>query len=180
MVKSGFKQKRDTYTPRSCQWFSPSSVVPRQGHWWTGFVMDSEPDLTCGWDTPLFLFLSPFTVMTPATTGKLTVQCGWQLFMYFSVRGNNQMQTYTSNIKLGPETQNTRVSAPQSNGLALPPAAFLHTKYQVLEMYIPWARAHTGPKHSGCSAHTHKQRPVQAPCGAESMWELAAPGADVG
>lgn len=105
---------------------------------------------------------------------------GWQLFMYFSVRGNNQMQTYTSNIKLGPETQNTRVSAPQSNGLALPPAAFLHTKYQVLEMYIPWARAHTGPKHSGCSAHTHKQRPVQAPCGAESMWELAAPGADEG
>lgn len=65
--------------------------------------------------------------------------------MYFSVRGNNQMQTYTSNIKLGLETQNTRVSAPRSNGLALPPAAFLHTKYQVLEMYIPWAKPHTGP-----------------------------------
>lgn len=92
--------------------------------------------------------------------------------MYFSARGNNQTQTYTSDIKLGPETQNTRVSAPRSNGLALPPAAFLHTKYPVLEMYIPWAKAHAGPRHSGCSAHAHKQRPVQAPCGAESMWEL--------
>lgn len=46
--------------------------------------------------------------------------------------------------------------------------------------YIARAKPHTGPKHSGCSAHMHKQRPVQAPCGSESMWELAAPGTDVG
>lgn len=100
--------------------------------------------------------------------------------MYFSIRGNNPRQTCTSNIMLGPETQNTRISASRSNGLALPAAAFLHIKYQALEMYIPWAKPHTGPEHSGGSAHTHKQRAAQAPCGSESVWELAAPGTDVG
>lgn len=108
------------------------------------------------------------------------LQCKRYLLMYFLMRANNQMQTYTSNIKLGPETQNTRISVPWSNGLAWPPAAFLHTKYRALEMYIPWAKPHTGHRHSGCSAHTHKQRPVQAPCGSESMWEVAAPRTDAG
>lgn len=131
--------------------------------------------------TPLFLFLPAFTVMTATTTGKLTESYRVRdLLMYFSMRVSNQMQTYTSNIKLGPETQNTRISVPRNNGLALPPAAFLHTRYQALEMYIPWAKPHTGPKHTGCSAHTHEQRAVQAPCGSESRWDLAAPGADVG
>lgn len=125
----------------------PPSPVSRHGHWWTGFVMVSEPDVTCGWDTPLFLFcfsLHSYDSSNYRQTNR-ELQCEGYLPLYFSMRGSNQMQTYTSNVMLGPETQDTRISAPQSNGLALPPAACLHTKYQALEMSIQWAKPHTAP-----------------------------------
>ena len=74
------------------------------------------------------------------------------------------MQTYTSSITLGPDTQgqlqSARISAPQSNLSALPPATFLHAKYQGLEMDTPWVKPETGPKRSGCPAHPHVQRPL--------------------
>lgn len=84
--------------------------------------MVSEPHVTCGWDTPLFLFcfsLHSYDSSNYRQTNR-ELQCEGYLPMYFSMTGNNQMQTYTSNITLGPETQDTRISAPQSNGLALP------------------------------------------------------------
>lgn len=91
---------------------------------------------------------------------------------------------HTSSITLGPDTQgqlqSTRISAPQSNRSALPPATFLHPKYRGLEMDTLWVKPETGPKRSGCPAHTHVQRPAPAPCGSETTCEMAAPGTDAG
>lgn len=47
------------------------------------------------------------------------------------------MQTYMSILTLGSDSQgqlqSTRISTPESNRSALPPAAFLHVKYWGLE-----------------------------------------------
>lgn len=94
------------------------------------------------------------------------------------------MQTYMPSITLVPDTQgklqSARISAPQSNWSALPPAAFLHAKYQGLEMDTPWVKPETCPKCSGCPAHAHVQRPAPVPGGSETTCETAAPGTDVG